>query len=300
MKKSISLLGALPLLAATACFAVNWPLKHVDTRFPYAPTALYNDNINAILSATIDAGEGRKQVIVVEPVFIHDTPDAAASGNALSSALQTARTKSYRVLVYVDSGTYEVDSTGLTLPANVTLMGAGESSTVIKANAITSEAPSIANLSLQVTNITQTQTSRMHNIAVTGGIIVNGGNITLTDMQVNAPSAAAITINGVSGYTLKNVQATSGATGLAINNTVQGIVEGSTLVAETPIDVTENAAATFANNVYRKGAPRFYGNYKTSLQKCHNNIDADTGLPVPNYASGVSQLCVVPTAGAAQ
>lgn len=309
-KTTIKSLFAIALLACSACitsaFALTVPGLAPETHGgQFTSVMAFNQNVSAwqafsaqSLESQIEpflpGGAGRRQVINVEPVFNQDTPDVSASGKALVTALQTAGEKPYPVLVNVDAGTYEIANTGLSVPANVIVTGAGSASTHIQANAITSSSPSITNVNLQVTTLTQNQTMTMQHVLITGSVLVNGGTFTLRNADINAVSGVALTLNGVSGYTLSHVNASSSTTALTINNTVKGFVMGSSLSAPTPINVTENAPAVFVNNVYNNGAPRFYGDYKTSMQRCHNNVDGDTGLPVPNYASGLSSLCVAP------
>ena len=323
---TLSVLSIAATMVASTAFAINVPgLMPEQSGAQFASVGAFNQNVSAWqqLSAQqlerqlepyipggrslqdiakgvtplLPAGIGRKQVLVVEPVLTGGTPDAAVSGAALATAIQTANAKSYPVVLYVDAGQYTIASSSIALNKNVTLEGAGRNATVVKVNDITSAAPAISQLTLTTSLLTQTQSCLLHNLDINGALSLSGESVVAryVDIVTRTSEHAALTIGKLASFS--NLAITASTTGLIVNSATKGTVLNSTFTAPTPISMTANSEVLFANNIYQGGAPHFYGDYHTSKQTCHNNISLPTGLPVPNYASGVSPLCVAPTTG---
>lgn len=241
------------------------------------------------------AGAGRVAAVVVEPVVdAEGTPNPVASGSALEKAITTAGAKGYHNLVVVDAGTYQVSTEGLTLPANITLAGVGKTSTIIKANSITSSAVAVKSVTIEATQFSVGASCDFTNVQIQGALIINAGDVTLTNSDINSQESTAVTVNGVHSFKLKNSSVTSNDVGIEVNNAERNVIVASHITAATTINITQSPTLILLNNYYSGGEPKFSGAVGSN-EVCHGNIDIATGLPVPNYASGVTQFCQSPT-----
>lgn len=279
-------------LVATASYALAIKGLEKNTEGLYATSAVFNHNVEALnafpaqdlekqIAPFVDPGIGRHQVMVVEPVVVNHILDPVASGHALQTALITASTKTYPVLVAVDAGTYTLTEPTITLPANVVLRGSSETSTHINAKSITSGAAAITTISIHADTLTQAQTTHLHNVALTGALIVTGGTFNAHSMSVTTGNTTAITIKTPDAYTLTDVSATSGTKGVDIQSRAKGVLAHNRFTAPIPLYMTADDSALVVDNIYRGGSPIFFSGPDVSKQICHNNINGDTGLLIP-------------------
>ena len=180
--------------------------------------------------------------------------------------------KSYRVLVYVDSGTYEVDSTGLTLPANVTLMGAGISGTIIKAPLMSSAASNLRSLTLQVPLLTISASAVISHVAVVGQTTITAGDVTLAQVRLNNDNGNTLMVSGASHLTLTDSTLTAKGDALSITRSVTGDVRNTRLQGIDAVHLAVNTPLTFVNDVL-VGATNFTAQPKPA-QHCYGNVGA--------------------------
>lgn len=293
-------------LSVITSIANAWtiPGTHKTTGSLYADKNTANGNVTALeqlspttvaahLSPFIIAGINRQAVITVEPVLHNGVPDTEASGRVLAKAIATASTRHDVVLVKIDAGQYTLPDSTVTLPANVSVKGEGDAATFITATDIISNSPGISALHLSVHTFTQNRTGYIHDMTVVGGFILNGGATTLSHivMPETGQTAEAVRIENGKEYTLRDVTITTPLTAIDIADTSVTDVLNCQLSATRPIIVGRNAKVLVANTVYRGDKPLFFGGAGVSNQRCHNNINGDTGLAVPQHPAGNAASC---------
>lgn len=293
---------------ASSSFAISIPnYIPLPEGTQFATTAAFNHNVAALQALTPQALEQqlnpfmahRLQVTLVEPVLKDGQPDVTASGIALEKAINAAGEKNVPVEIFVDAGNYTITQT-LVIPANVSLQGETQVASHIKALSIQDNGAGLSNLTLDAQQLSIASTTTLNHVQYTGTLAIDGGNVTLRDSAiVNDGTLPTVVVGDAKTIQFDNVTI-SAPKGIAVqvnSAAVTGTIKNSTLTGTKAIVVSENAALLLVNNKL-SGALQLNGTATTSKQHCHANYDA-TGLPVPNYASGVSNLCQAPSGGQA-
>ncbi|MEX0800812.1 MAG: right-handed parallel beta-helix repeat-containing protein [Dehalococcoidia bacterium] len=197
-----------------------------------------------------------------------DTADGTCDADcSLREAIIAANANAEADIINVPAGTYVLTSGELEITSDITINGAGASSTVVDGNG----SSRVFHISDTGATVVINDLTAQNGDAANGGGIENDGILSLTSVAVSGNSGGGINNTGTLSLADSTVDNNSGSSGAGINLTGGGPGNGTLTVSNSSI--SDNTATGSSGGIHNTGA----GNPVTIVDSTVRGNTATTG-----------------------